>query len=455
VIVKKSGGVGGKLDLKNDRFIMMKKWISVTVIFFALFPVLAQQKKFGTADYVKVLKLATDIMVNDVTSPVAAGRYYAYINLAAYEAESCFQQAALRSFSGKLNGYTSFVPSASQKKANEGYTVLQTVLKIAERLLPSGFLLQAAQDSLQNRAKKLGIKDETLQVSRFLADTIVKQVLEYARLDGFAQLSGRDKYTPLSGDAFWRPTPPGYMAAIEPNWDKLRTFVLPGANAIAVAPPAAFDTAHHSDFYQQMLQVFTTGKSLTASQKNIADFWDCNPFALQQMGHVEFGLKKISPGGHWIGITGIACLKRKLPLYSTVQIHAAVAITMADAFISCWHEKYRSNRIRPETAIRKWLDAYWIPHLQTPPFPEYTSGHSVVSAAVAAVLTKYFGASFPFTDNTEMEFGLPARKFTSFLQAAEEAAISRFYGGIHFMDAITNGTLQGSAIGKIAVEKLL
>jgi hypothetical protein len=123
-------------------------------------------------------------------------------------------------------------------------------------------------------------------------------------------------------------------------------------------------------------------------------FWDCNPFALQQVGHLEFGIKKISPGGHWMGITGIACKKQKLSLSKTAYVHAMVSIGMADAFISCWNNKYRYNRVRPVTAIKKLIDRNWSPLLQTPPFPEYTSGHSVISATASTILTHFFGDHF-------------------------------------------------------------
>jgi len=130
------------------------------------------------------------------------------------------------------------------------------------------------------------------------------------------------------------------------------------------------------------------------------------------------------------------------------------AATLMDSFISCWDEKYRSSRVRPETVITRYMDQKWQPLLQTPPFPEYTSGHSVISTAVSETLTYMIGDNFSFRDDTEVIFDLPTRDFKSFRQAAEEAAISRLYGGIHYRDAIENGQSQGKAIGNFIVEKL-
>jgi hypothetical protein len=167
-----------------------------------------------------------------------------------------------------------------------------------------------------------------------------------------------------------------------------------------------------------------------------------------------FATKKISPGAHWIGITKIACRKTESDFDRTAFAYAKTAITIADAFISCWDEKYRSNLIRPETLINEYIDDSWKPVLQTPPFPEYTSGHSVVSGAAAVALTDIFGPDFAFDDDTELKYGLPVRSFSSFRQAADEAAISRMYGGIHYRKAVEVGVKQGRDLGHFVVQQL-
>ena len=154
-----------------------------------------------------------------------------------------------------------------------------------------------------------------------------------------------------------------------------------------------------------------------------------------------------------MGITGIACKKNKVPLPRAAYAHAIVSLGMCDAFVSCWSNKYKYNRVRPVTAIKRLLDQQWAPLLQTPPFPEYTSGHSVISTTSAIILTHLFGDNFTYSDDTEVEFRLPVRKYKSFKQACDEAAISRLYGGIHFRDAIVNGVKEGESIGKFVVQK--
>jgi len=271
-------------------------------------------------------------------------------------------------------------------------------------------LLQKNIDSLKSIAKEKKLSLEKINATVELVDKVVPQILKYAYGDGFVKLSGLKRFTPSTGDEYWQPTPPGFMAAIEPYWSTLRPFILDSCSQFICPPPDKYNADTSSLFYKDLKEVYEVGKNLSKEQAEIAMFWDCNPFALQQVGHLEFGIKKISPGGHWMGITGIACKKQKLNLSNTVYVHTLVAIGIADAFISCWSDKYKYNRVRPITAIKKLIDQNWNPLLQTPPFPEYASGHSVISTTAATILTNVFGDHFSFVDNTEIEFGLPLRK---------------------------------------------
>jgi len=433
----------------------MKKIIVLFITVIWLIPGFGQHKiSFTTGDYIRALKHATDVMVNDVTSPVAASRYYGYINLAANETVSLFdkQQPHFAEFLKGLKKIT--IDDALIKKSDPQLAVILALYKSGARLLPSGYILQKKYDSLKNVAKKRKkFSSSKINATVELVDKVVEQVLEYANADGFVKLSGLRRFTPSSGDEYWQPTAPGFISAIEPHWNMLRTFILDSCTQFAGGPPNKYDADTSSRFYKQLNEVYELQKNLPQEKAAIAMFWDCNPFALQQVGHLEFGIKKISPVGHWMGITGIACIKQKSSLSKTVYVHAIVAIGMADAFISCWNNKYKYNRVRPETAIRKLIDRNWSPLLQTPPFPEYTSGHSVISTTASTILTYLFGDHFSFTDNTEEEFSLPSRKFNSFAKASKEAAISRLYGGIHFRDAIENGVKEGEQIGKFVIER--
>ncbi len=413
------------------------------------------QHTITATDYVKALKKVTDVMLNDVASPVAASRYYAYITLSAYETKASFNTSSQPSFKGKIKGFNGAIVSGSNTEGTSpALASVLAIFKAGQLLLPSGYMVKRELDSV---AHIYDINEENKKLfDKTLAwvEPIVRQIVQHARTDGFTKLNNLSRYTPLKGDGFWQPTAPAFMAPVEPHWNTIRTFTLDSAQQFKTVRPAAYNASKNSVFYKMMLEVYNTTQHLTEQQKDIASFWDCNPFAVQQIGHVEFGLKKISPGGHWIGITGIACLKKGFDLDHTILVHALVSMTMADAFIACWDEKYRSNRVRPETVIQRLVDPRWRPLLQTPPFPEYVSGHSVASNASAVMLTQIFGNDFSYDDDTEVEFGLPIRHFTSFKQAASEAAISRLYGGIHYMDAIEAGKWLGVKVGDLAVKKL-
>jgi hypothetical protein len=244
------------------------------------------------------------------------------------------------------------------------------------------------------------------------------------------------------------------MDAVEPHWNEIRTFVIDSAQQFKPVPPTQFSKDKNSQFYKEAFVVYETGKNLTEEQRAIASFWDCNPFVMNVKGHVMFATKKISPGGHWVNITRLACTMTKADMVKSAEAYVRVSLSLADAFISCWDEKYRSKLVRPETYINQNINEDWVPLLQTPPFPEYTSGHSVISAAAAVALTGLLGDNFAFTDSTEVEFGMPSRSFKSFIKASEEAAISRMYGGIHYIPACENGKVQGRLVGEFILSKL-
>jgi hypothetical protein len=393
------------------------------------------------------------VMMHDVVNPPAASRFYSYAVLSAYEIVSQ-NDAALQPLSALLNNYTPV--KITEGKNNYDYRVaaVYAVLETAKRMLPSGFMLQEREDAYLKSLLKNKMKAPAIKASVEVANVIAASMVAYAKADGYGTLSARLRYTPLKGDAFWYPTPPAYIEAVEPNWKTIRPMLIDSCNQFVCAPPVTFSKDSSSDFFKLAKEVYDISNQSVPAQLQMASFWDCNPFIVNTSGHMSIGLKKISPGGHWMNIAGIAAKKAGLSFDNAVLLQAMVSITLVDAFIICWDEKYRSNRIRPETYINKYMDLHWQPLLQTPPFPEYTSGHSVVSTAAAEVLSYFLGDHFSYTDNSEELFEIPARTFPSFREAAAEAAISRLYGGIHFRDAIENGQQQGKALGKWIVKKM-
>ncbi|MFD1875687.1 vanadium-dependent haloperoxidase [Hymenobacter bucti] len=393
-----------------------------------------------------------ELMLHDVTNPPLAARFFAYALLAGNEVLA--QRDTTCPALGKRLHEPFGAPVPPATSYSPRLAALLAILKTAAKLQPSGSQLAGAQQQVLADCQAKGMPADVAEASAQYAQAVAQAVLKYAKQDGYYRISDRPRYTPTTGPGYWYPTPPAFLPPVEPYFSTIRPFLLDSTNQFRPQPPQAFDPRPGSGFYQLMQQVRQTGNTLTDEQRQIAAFWDCNPFAVRDQGHLQVGLKKMSPGAHWMKIAGLACRQSRVPFGQAMQLHTVLALTLTDAFRCCWQEKYQSNRIRPETAIRRYLDPQWKPLLQTPPFPEYVSGHSVVSTAAAEVLGHYFGPTYAYTDTTEHEFGLRARRFTSFEQAAEQAATSRLYGGIHYLDAIRQGQVLGQKVGVLAVQRL-
>jgi hypothetical protein len=395
----------------------------------------------------------TEVIMYDIFSPPVASRIYAYSTIAAHEAMAAGGSTSL---SGKLNGLQP-LPKPTADICAE-VAAFKALMKVGTTLIFSEDKMKSYQDSVLNIIKNTNITAEMYQNSVTYGDTIAKCILAWAAKDNYKQTRTMPKFELTDQIGAWKPTPPAYMEALEPNWSKIRTFMIDSAAQFVLPRPAmlqnAADTVGKNAFFDEAKEVITITKNLTPEQKSIANFWDCNPLKVNVVGHVMIDTKKITPGGHWINIVGIAARKAKFDAQKSARAYALTAVALVDGFITCWDEKYRSGRIRPETAINKYLNNAWQPLLQTPPFPEYPSGHSTISAAAAAVLTHIFGANFSFTDDTEIAFGMPPRSFASFDVAAQQASISRLYGGIHYRSGCEQGAALGTKVGTHLLQKI-
>ncbi|WP_158827478.1 vanadium-dependent haloperoxidase [Mucilaginibacter lacusdianchii] len=387
------------------------------------------------------------VMMHDVISPPVAGRYYAYVMLGAYQIVSAYN-TSMPDASQFTKSYRTTLEKNKYKGADYQIAAAYCVLEAGKQLLPSGYTLQEEQDKYIALLKKQKVKDEVIQQSISEATDMANQVVAYAKTDNYFGLSTKLRYTPIKGEAYWYPTPPTYMEAVEPNWATLKPLMIDSGGQFKPKPAVPFSKETGSEFYKIANEVYTTAKTATPEQINIANFWECNPFTVVTSGHMMIGFKKLSPGGHWMNIALIAAAKANLNFDQTIELLTLEAATLMDSFICCWKEKYTSNRIRPETYINRYIDLKWTPLLQTPPFPDYTSGHSIISSASAEVLTYLLGDNFSYTDDSEVPYDVQPRNFTSFRQAAQEAGISRLYGGIHFRDSIENGYEQGERIAQ-------
>ena len=408
-------------------------------------------------NYHQTVDKITDIMVHDIFSPPVASRIYAYSNLAAYQIMRQ-ENKDLIDLTSKFEELEPIPSVDSTANINYKLAALVAKIEIGKKLIFSEDLLTTYRDSLYTEWEKTN-KDE-FNSSKDYGLAVAQHLSSWIDKDNYKETRTMPKYSVYSDDpSRWQPTPPSYMDGIEPHWPKIRPFTLDSASQFKPLPHPEFSLKKGTAFYDELVEVYEIKNEMEkkgdeAEEMKIAQFWDCNPYVSTQRGHLMFATKKITPGGHWMGICKIASKKAELDFAQSSYAYTTTAIALADGFISCWDEKYRSNLVRPETLINKHIDENWKPVLQTPPFPEYSSGHSVVSGAASIVLTRIFGEEFNFEDDTEVKYGLPVRSFTSFSQAANEAAISRLYGGIHYRSAVENGIVQGRNLGNHVVENL-
>jgi hypothetical protein len=395
----------------------------------------------------------SEIIIKDIFTPPVASRIYAYANIAAYEALAP-GYAEYQSLAGQLNQFPEVPKPDSSKEYYFPVASIKAFATVCKKLTLVSQNTEAYEVQYVTRLRQIGIRPDILENSLAYGEQVGQHILAWAAKDNYRESRAMSRFTELRENDKWQPTPPDYMPAIEPHWNTIRPFVMDSAAQCKPQGPTPFDTLPASRFYQEAQQVYALGEEANPEKQLIARFWDDNPNVSYTKGHVTFFKQKLTPGGHWISIANYAIKDRKLNLMQAAETYVLVATALADGFISCWDAKYKYVHIRPETFIQKHIDPQWNPLIQTPPFPEFPSGHSVISAAAATALTHLFGERYAFSDSTQQVLGLPVRKFKSLYEASDEAGMSRIYGGIHFMPANKYGALQGRQVGQLVIKRL-
>lgn len=395
------------------------------------------------------------VVMGNNFSPVVASRNYAYANVAAYEVVAAGDSAHYQSLAGQLNGLKTVPKPFKGKQIDYEYAALLAFCKVGEAVtFPEGSL-KYYTDSLHQLAVAHGMPAEMIGNSEDYAKLVSAAIMKWSKKDNYLKTRSESKFAINDSAGRWVPTPPAYSEAVEPHWNEIRPMVINQVPPIAVALPPAFNIKDTSSkYYHEVMYIKTTTEHLTPDQTHIAEFWDDNPGKLNVSGHVMFITKKFSPPGHWMSIVGIGAEKAKADFNTTVCAYAKTSIAIFDGFIQCWTEKYAFKTVRPETVINKYFDPSWRPHLQTPPFPEYTCGHCTNSGAAAEALSSVLGDHVAYTDTSELEFGIKSRSYKSFRDAANENIWGRFYGGIHYYNSCVVSHEYGKEVGDIVVKLL-
>jgi hypothetical protein len=376
-------------------------------------------------------------------SPPVASRAFGYLGVTAHEVAAS-GSPDLMTLAGQVNGLSP-LPARDPGADYDDAVVMQAAMAASVRDFfsntgPTGQrALEAMERTLAEKVAS-GLPADVVDRSTALGRALAAHVFDWSQSDGGAVVENMGfplDYTLKGGPSHWVPTSAirQQQAPLLPDWGRNRPFVLPDGTACPLPPPPAYSEDPGSEFFIEAMEVYETSRSLTPEQIAIARFWSDDP------------MLSPTPPGHWISIGWTVLDDRDAGLEESADVMARLGIAQADAFIANWEAKYRHDLLRPVTYIRRVIDKTWEPLLITPPFPEYPSGHSTQSGAAAAVLTKLFGPDVAFVDGTHIDDGLPERAFSSFWEAANEAGISRLYGGIHFRAAIENGLAQGDCVG--------
>ena len=388
-------------------------------------------------------------------SPPVAARTLGYLGLGLYESMLAGMPGQ-RSFAGQLSELDS-LPAAQPDEPLHWPTVANATMGALTRmLLPNAPPDWMARFDTLERNMAVGPAQADFDPAERSPEVIIRSethgrllamaLMTWARTDGGHDVLGARRvrldggYVSPSGTGAWVATPPRFQRPLLPNWGSNRPFIAAAVQRCAPAGPPPASEAAGSAFYKEADEVRRISQQPTEEQRRIALYWSDDP------------IKTPTPAGHWVWILTDLLRDRRTDLASASEQYARMGMALSDAFVATWKVKYEVNLMRPVTYIQAAFDANWVPPMmETPPFPEYPSGHSVQSGAAAAILESFYGADTAFEDRTHNDRGWGPRRFKSFRAAADEAAVSRLYAGIHFRSAVEHGAVQGRCIGAQAL----
>ena len=408
------------------------------------------QKKSETLHQLNALLINT-VMVDFFTPPVAS-RIYSYPNIAFYE---CIRQddPSLPTLAGRLNGLKSVPASPKDMQIDHFIAACVCFSYVAQNLVGSEYVFEDWRKSFSDSLLLLD-KTEITRNSLLYGRTMADSILLWSKKDNYGPSRGLPRFAISNQPGTWQPTPADYAPAIEPHWNTIRPYTLNSPAQFSPKEKLVYSRKKNSIFYKTMMEVYEIGIKLDTTKKLIAHYWDDNPNVSVNLGHLNYFIHKISPGGHWVMITQQACKEKNESVSRSSLAYTLTSIALFDAFICSWDEKFKTNLIRPITVINNLVDKNWQPYIQTPPFPEFTSGHAVISNSAATILTALFGDNYEFTDHTEIPFGNNTRHFKSFYEAAAEVTWSRVYGGIHYPETARISIVQGKQVGQHVLKTL-
>ncbi len=374
------------------------------------------------------------------SSPFIGGlptsRPFAYAAIALYEVVVP-GMPAYRSLSGQLTDMPA-IPKTDSRYAYHWPTCANAALAAINRnFFPNtSDVNKAAINKLENelnKAYQTEADNKTIQRSVDFGKAVAQLIFDWSKTDGYATNINK-AYTPPEGPGLWAPTPPGFAPAFGPYWGDHRLFVTGCLDQVSPPAPPTYSKDPSSDYYKMVKEVFDISQTLTPDQTALALFYRDYP---------GFG------DGHYISILKQLLEKKQPALDFTAMVCAKASIACVDAGIGCWKVKFRYNQERPVRYIREVLgQREWKPLFDTPPFPDFPSGHSTIAGAFGEILKDLFSDNFPFSDHTYDYLGMKPRSYNSFQELVKEIGDSRVYAGIHYAYSCNAAKEQGKKIAQ-------
>ncbi len=379
------------------------------------------------------------VMLNAVrtasTAPPLASRNMAMVHAAVYD--------AVNSIGKKYSPYLVKIDPPA------GTSAEAATAAAAHRVLVSVYPAQAVtfNEAYASSLAKIPAgkaKDDGIALGQQVAD----QIITSRSTDGITKVV---QYTPKTEPGSWVPTPPAFASALAPQWPDVTPFAMTSGSQFRPSGPPALDSAKYAEEVNYIKEIGKIDSlTRTPDQTAIAKFW-------------SNGAGTFTPPGHWNQIAEETATLTGQSLEDSARLFALLNFALADAAITSWDAKYKYDLWRPVTAIRQadkdnnpntTADTLWTPLVTTPPFSEYTSGHSTFSGAADPVMSSVFGSDYGFGDRGDRTVNT-LRTYENFSEAADESGMSRLYGGIHFMSANVDGLSSGRNVGNYVVQNFL
>ncbi|MFB0944977.1 MAG: vanadium-dependent haloperoxidase [Spirosomataceae bacterium] len=371
---------------------------------------------------------------NGYVPPVAA-RALAYINLGLYE--STVYGTANKSLAGQLTHIETLPIPDIKLEYNWGLAGNAATYYLVKNLFSGTSIANFQKIETLRATYEVSLKSsgstETIERSVKYGTEVAEAVWNYSKTDNGHEAFKNvfPTYALPEGLGIWKPV--GTQKALLPYWSRNTSFIK-GNSTTDPPKPIPFSYNSSSAFFKEAREVYDMSKKLTAEQRAIALFF-------------ADGAGSVTPPGHHMNVATEVLKLKESSLSVASETYVKMGLAINDAFIACWRCKYRFNTIRPITYIRETIDNNWTPIVGTPPFPEYTSGHSSGAGAAAEILKAQFGENTTFIDNTYAGV-YPNRSYSNFTAYADETSNSRLYGGIHFRQGCEEGVRNGRQIAK-------